>query len=71
MLLEVLSIYMDWHIKVLFRDLKPSNILLGDDMRAKVADFGLVRLVPENGTHSILTKVAGTFGYLAPEYIGN
>lgn len=60
---------MDWHIKVLFRDLKPSNILLGDDMR--VADFGLVRLVPENGKHSILTKVAGTFGYLAPEYIGN
>lgn len=62
---------MDWHIKVLFRDLKPSSILLGDDMRAKVADFGLVRLVPENGKHSILTKVAGTFGYLAPEYIGN
>ncbi|KAK9226518.1 hypothetical protein WN943_011566 [Citrus x changshan-huyou] len=51
------------------RDLKPSNILLGDDMRAKVADFGLVRLVPETGKHSILTKGAGTFGYLAPEYI--
>ncbi|KAG1358777.1 Receptor protein kinase TMK1 [Cocos nucifera] len=49
------------------RDLKPANILLGDNMRAKVADFGLVRLVQE-GSHSIETKLAGTFGYLAPEY---
>lgn len=52
------------------RDLKPSNILLGDDMRAKVADFGLVRLAPD-GKASIATKLAGTFGYLAPEYAGN
>ncbi|KAJ8530116.1 hypothetical protein K7X08_036951 [Anisodus acutangulus] len=49
------------------RDLKPSNILLGDDMRAKVADFGLVRLAPD-GKHSLVTRLAGTFGYLAPEY---
>jgi len=52
------------------RDLKPSNILLGDDMRAKVADFGLVRLAPE-GQASFQTKLAGTFGYMAPEYAGN
>ncbi|XP_039045436.1 receptor protein kinase TMK1-like [Hibiscus syriacus] len=50
------------------RDLKPSNILLGDDMRAKVADFGLVRLAPVDGKQSIETRLAGTFGYLAPEY---
>ncbi|XP_073158728.1 receptor protein kinase TMK1 [Henckelia pumila] len=55
------------HQSFIHRDLKPSNILLGDDMRAKVADFGLVRLAPE-GKASIETRVAGTFGYLAPEY---
>ncbi|KAJ6321882.1 hypothetical protein OIU77_011880 [Salix suchowensis] len=55
------------HQSFIHRDLKPSNILLGDDMRAKVADFGLVRLAPE-GKNSIETRLAGTFGYLAPEY---
>jgi serine/threonine protein kinase len=38
-------------------------------MRAKVSDFGLVRLAPE-GKGSIETRIAGTFGYLAPEYAG-
>jgi Leucine-rich repeat (LRR) protein len=57
------------HQSFIHRDLKPSNILLGDDMRAKVADFGLVRLAPE-GKYSIETRIAGTFGYLAPEYAG-
>lgn len=49
------------------RDLKPSNILLSDDMRAKVADFGLVKNAPD-GKYSLETRLAGTFGYLAPEY---
>ncbi|KAG4210008.1 hypothetical protein ERO13_A02G018000v2 [Gossypium hirsutum] len=49
------------------RDLKPNNILLSDDMRAKVADFGLVKNAPE-GKYSLETRLAGTFGYLAPEY---
>jgi serine/threonine protein kinase len=54
------------------RDLKPSNILLGDDMKAKVADFGLVRLAPADGKCvSVETRLAGTFGYLAPEYAGD
>ncbi|KAJ0467313.1 putative protein kinase RLK-Pelle-LRR-IX family [Helianthus annuus] len=52
------------------RDLKSSNILLGDDFRAKVSDFGMVKLVPD-GWKSIMTRVAGMFGYVAPEYDGN
>ncbi|KVI08352.1 Concanavalin A-like lectin/glucanase, subgroup [Cynara cardunculus var. scolymus] len=42
------------------RDLKPLNILLGDDMRAKVADFGLVKNAPD-GKYSVETRLAGTF----------
>ncbi|WVZ12291.1 hypothetical protein V8G54_016821 [Vigna mungo] len=55
---------------IIHRDLKPTNILLGDDMRAKIGDFGLVKIITSDENRSSFTRVAGTVGYLDPEYIG-
>lgn len=52
---------------IVHRDIKASNILLGKDLSPKIADFGLAKLIPSNMTH-VSTRVAGTIGYLAPEY---
>ncbi|XP_022892208.1 cold-responsive protein kinase 1-like isoform X1 [Olea europaea var. sylvestris] len=52
---------------IVHRDIKASNILLDKDLSPKISDFGLAKLIPANMTH-VSTRVAGTIGYLAPEY---
>ncbi|KAK3131078.1 hypothetical protein QOZ80_6BG0501750 [Eleusine coracana subsp. coracana] len=52
---------------IVHRDIKASNILLDKDLTPKISDFGLAKLLPSDVSH-VSTRVAGTLGYLAPEY---
>ncbi|XP_065853726.1 leucine-rich repeat receptor-like serine/threonine-protein kinase BAM3 [Euphorbia lathyris] len=53
---------------IIHRDVKSNNILLNSDFEAHVADFGLAKFLQDTGTSECMSAIAGSYGYIAPEY---
>ncbi|KAL8142558.1 hypothetical protein V2J09_015590 [Rumex salicifolius] len=55
--------------RVIYRDMKAANILLDGVYNAKISDFGLAKLGPSSSQSHVTTRIMGTYGYAAPEYV--
>ncbi|GMI69825.1 hypothetical protein HRI_000651800 [Hibiscus trionum] len=53
--------------RIIHKDIKAANILLSEHFDAQISDFGLSKWLPDQWTHHTVSKVEGTFGYVAPE----